>query len=97
MVLFDIYAIIAIGMTISFAGKPSINARSITPSSPISLANGSRKPLEILRSVAPFTDIFAKSQIISPAGAATATALDKTKIVLSKTERISSCVICGLR
>ena len=38
-----IYAIIAIGSTISFAGKPNINANNITPSNPKKLANGSKK------------------------------------------------------
>lgn len=32
-----------IGMTISFAGKPSIKAIRITPSIPISFAKGSKK------------------------------------------------------
>ena len=39
-----IYAIIMMGMTISLAGKPKINAIRITPSRPMSRANGSRKP-----------------------------------------------------
>ena len=38
-----VYAIIIRGMTISFAGNPSINAINITPSNPIILANGSKK------------------------------------------------------
>ena len=39
----DIYAINIIGITISLAGNPNIKANKITPSNPISLANGSRK------------------------------------------------------
>ena len=39
---FAVYAIIIIGITISFAGNPRINAISITPSSPIKRAKGSR-------------------------------------------------------
>ena len=38
-----VYAIMAMGRTISFAGKPSMNAISIAPSSPNTRANGSRK------------------------------------------------------
>ena len=38
-----IYAIIIMGTTISFAGNPKINAIKITPSSPISDENGSKK------------------------------------------------------
>ncbi len=37
------YAIMIIGTTISFAGKPRIKANRITPSSPKSCAKGSRK------------------------------------------------------
>jgi hypothetical protein len=37
------YPISIIGITISFAGNPKINAINITPSRPIVLANGSRK------------------------------------------------------
>ena len=39
----DKYDIIIIGITISFAGNPRMKARRITPSSPISRANGSKK------------------------------------------------------
>ena len=39
----DIYAISAIGLTISFAGKPNMNAINMIPSSPINCANGSKK------------------------------------------------------
>lgn len=38
-----VYSIIIIGITISLAGKPRINAVSITPSIPNSWANGSKK------------------------------------------------------
>ena len=42
-----------------------------------------------------FIFMFAVSHIISPAGAATAIALPKTKIVLSSTERTKILPICG--
>ena len=37
------YIMIIIGITISFAGNPSMNAISITPSKPNSFAKGSKK------------------------------------------------------
>ena len=39
-----VYAIIIIGTTVSLAGKPSIKAVNMTPSSPMSFANGSSAP-----------------------------------------------------
>ena len=86
----DEYAIIIIGITISFAGNPSMKAISITPSSPKSFANGSRNLEQCSRMVISETVTFAKIQIISPAGAATAADLASTKRVLSKTERTST-------
>lgn len=82
-----IYAIIMIGITISLAGNPKINAIKITPSSPMSWANGSRKPEQWASSDASPMWIFAISQISNPAGAATATALPSTNKVRSKMER----------
>ena len=93
----DRYAMIIIGITISFAGNPKINAIKITPSSPKIRANGSKNDEQILSRLAPSTVMFAISQIISPAGAATAAALPKTNKVLSKIERIITFVNCGLR
>ena len=83
----DRYAITIIGRTVSLAGKPRINARSIVPSRPIALANGSRIEEIEESKVSPPIVIFAKHQMISPAGAATAAALPKTNRVLSKIER----------
>ena len=94
---FAIYAIMIIGTTISFAGKPKIKAIRITPSKPIHFANGSKNPAQCARSVCPDTVIFAMIQITSPAGAATVTALPKTNIVLSKIDRRSTFPICGFR
>ena len=91
------YAATIIGRTISFAGNPKINAVRITPSSPKNLANGSRKPV-ICESSEKFpTEIFESSQMTSPAGAATAAALDKTKRVLSKTDLTTVRPTCGIR
>ena len=42
-VVSTMYAIMMIGMTISLAGNPRIKAIRITPSNPISCANGSKK------------------------------------------------------
>lgn len=39
----DKYAIIIIGITISFAGKPKMNPINIVPSRPMSFAKGSKK------------------------------------------------------
>ena len=93
----DKYAIIIIGITISLAGKPSINARRITPSKPKSRAKGSKKPDAYAKSVVPETVTFAKIQITSPAGAATDIALPKTNRVLSRTERTITCRKSGFR
>lgn len=89
----DIYAIIIIGMTISFAGKPRIKAIKITPSRPSSEAKGSRKLEQMKSNVSPLTVTLAINQITRPAGAATVMALPSTKRVLSKIERIITLVI----
>lgn len=81
-----IYAITIMGITVSFAGNPSINAIKITPSSPIKRAGASSAVQQMLSRDAPPILTFAKIHIISPAGAATAAALPSTKSVLSKTE-----------
>ena len=75
------------GMTISLAGNARINARSITPSSPNSLANGSRDEEKSERRVFSPTLILARHHIITPAGMADITALPRTKAVLSTTDR----------
>ena len=85
------------GTTISFAGKPNIKARRITPSSPMNFANGSRNAAQRLSRLSPPAWIFAIHQIIIPAGAATQTALPRTKTVLSKTERTITCPKRGVR
>ena len=67
------------------------------PSSPSKEANGSKKPeISLRRGFAP-TFMFAKSHITAPAGAATATALNKTNLVLSKKELFIMRKRCGLR
>lgn len=92
-----IYAIIMIGTTISFAGKPSMNASSITPSKPISLANGSRNPEQCASNVIPLMFTFAISHIRRPAGAATITARLRTNSVRSNTDLTRTRHSCGLR
>ena len=94
---FAIYAIIIIGMTISLAGNPRIKAIRMTPSIPSSLPNGSRKLVQWASRVISPTVIFAISQIKSPAGAATMTALPRTNSVRSKTERTITLPIWGRR
>ena len=81
------YAIIIIGITISFAGKARIKAISITPSSPKSVANGSRKSAQIASILLSPILMFAINQIIIPAGKATERERPKTKRVRSNTER----------
>ena len=75
------------GITISFAGIPKINAVKIYPSNPIILAKGSRKFEIIFKIDNPFILILAKSQITRPAGIATSIALNSINKHLSKIER----------
>lgn len=82
-----VYAISAIGKTISFAGKPSIKAIKITPSNPKILPNGSKKFVQCSKIVIPEILIFASNQMMIPAGNATITALPSTNNVLSNIER----------
>ena len=56
----DVYAIIMIGITISFAGRASTNARRMTPSSPKSLAKGSKNEDIQSRAETPLTVRFAR-------------------------------------
>ena len=90
------YAIIIIGITVSFAGKPRIKAIRITPSSPINLPIGSSAAEQTESMLSPPIYTFAASHIISPAGAATAAALPKTNSVRSKIDRTITLPICGL-
>lgn len=85
------------GITISFAGKPNINASSIVPSRPIILANGSKAPEHNERSVSPPNDTFANTQITSPAGAAMLIALPRTNSVRSRIDRTITPPMFGLR
>ena len=89
------YAIIIIGITISLAGKPNMNAINITPSNPNNFANGSKK-LEIWFNRLT-SEIITLDNIhsIIPAGAATIIALPKTNRVLSNIERIITLPNCG--
>ena len=91
----DKYAISIIGITISFAGKPKINAIKIMPSNPIKFPIGFKKLPKCVKSVPPQTETFAISHIIRPAGAETVIARPKTNSVLSKTERTKTLPICG--
>jgi len=72
-----------------------MKAVNIYPSSPISLAKGSKKFAIYVRRVLLAKLILAKSHITAPAGAATDKALPKTKSVLSNMERTITLVICG--
>ena len=93
----DRYIITAIGITISFAGKPRIKAIKITPSIPIICAKGSKKSAQYLKRLTSPIWRFARTQIIRPAGAATATALFKTNKVLSKIDLTTTSVTLGIR
>lgn len=73
----DIYPIIIIGMTISFAGSASKKAISITPSNPIVLANGSRKFVHKFKIEVSLILMLASTHIIRPAGADMTMALFK--------------------
>ncbi len=72
-----------------------MKANRITPSSPIRLAKGSRKSEHTTNKVLSPIVMFAKAQIKSPAGAATATALLSTNRVLSKIDLTNTFAICG--
>ena len=95
-IVVDIYAITVIGITISLAGMPRINAIKITPSNPKRRAKGSRNRAHNASNELSPIKLFAISQMIRPAGIAATTALPSTNIVLSKTERISTLPICGI-
>ena len=75
------------GMTISLAGKPRRKAMRITPSSPMSLANGSRKEAHQESRLVSRMCRLAMHQMRNPAGTATAAARPSTNRVRSKTER----------
>lgn len=91
----DIYAIIAIGITISFAGNPSIKASNITPSNPNNFANGSRVEDNCFKRDISFMYMFESNHMIIPMGAATIIALPKTFNVLSKIDLTITFPICG--
>lgn len=85
-----------IGTTISFAGKPRINAIKITPSSPINCPKGSRNVVQCASRVMSFTCVFAMNHIIRPAGADIITARSNSFKVLSKTERTNTSFSFGI-
>ena len=84
----DKYPIKIMGKKISFAGRAKINASKIVPSKPKNLPIGFKKFVQYLNIETPPTFMLDKHQIISPAGAATATARPNTKSVRSNIERI---------
>ena len=86
-----------IGITISLAGSAKINAINMTPSKPITRANGSKNSVHNSNKLVSPIMMLAIAQITIPAGAATAIARPKTNNVLSKTERIITLPICGRR
>lgn len=92
---FDRYAIIMTGITISFAGKPRINAIRITPSRPMSFPKGSRKFEQCVNMLMLPIVMFAISHIIRPAGAATLIALPRTNNVRSNSDLIIILPIWG--
>ena len=91
----NVYAIIAIGITISFAGNPRIKAVSNTPSNPINLAKGSRKLVICVKIELSHKFILARSHITIPVGSATTTALPSTNSVLSNIDLIIVLPIFG--
>ena len=92
-----VYAIIIIGTTISFAGKPKIKASKIIPSSPIIFAKGSKKSAACKSIVLSPTKTFDIMKIKSPAGAAVIKARESTKTVRSKIDLTITFKTCGLR
>ena len=82
----------------------------MTPSRPMRRPRGSRRPVKAARRLGesgpagtsqppegPAKERLARSQMTSPAGAATAAALPRTKRVRSRTERIRTFPIWGRR
>ena len=86
-----------IGSTISLAGNPRMNAIKITPSNPISWANGSKKFAQWFSRLTPPTVTLAIPHSNIPAGAATATARPNTKRVRSQIDRTMTLPIWGFR
>ena len=84
------------GITISFGGMPKMKARSITPSRPKTFANGSKNALICKSRGVSAIVMFARSHIISPAGAAEHMARERAKSVLSLVERTKICHILGI-
>ncbi len=74
---------------------PKTKAVIIYPSSPINFAKGSKKFAIWVNKVISFKVVFARSQMIIPAGAAIFIALARTKRVLSNIERINIFPIWG--
>ena len=68
----------------------------MVPSKPNNFPNGSKKVAQCDNNVASPAVTFAKIQIMNPAGAATITALPKTKMVLSNKDLTITFPICGL-
>ena len=89
------YAIIKIGRTISFAGRPRRNAVRIKPSRPMAFPKGLRAFARWRRRLIPWKDVFARIHVTIPAGIATETALTRTKTVRSRNERIRILTIWG--
>lgn len=97
MLPLDKYAMMMIGTTISLAGKPSMNANKITPSSPNARAKGSRNCVHMRSRLISAMVTLAIIQISSPVGAAMAAARESTNSVRSSIERKMTLPICGLR
>ncbi len=85
------------GTTISFAGKPRMNAVRMYPSIPRSRASGSRNAAHRASRLTPPGRRLASSQRTAPAGAATAAARRRTNSVRSRMERTMTLPICGRR
>ena len=90
-----IYIIMAMGITISFAGNPRINASSMTPPRPNVFANGSKNKDICFITDKPFMLIFESIHISSPIGADMITARANIWSVLSNMERIITLPILG--
>lgn len=83
----DRYVMSMMGMTISLAGSPRMNASRMMPSKPRYQANGSRNRAMCCKRLASEITMLAKSQITAPAGAAMMTARLRTNKVRSMIER----------
>ena len=91
------YTIIMVGTTISFAGMAMMYARRMTPSKPSNNPNGFNQSAIARAKFESAMEIFARIQMIAPAGAAVCMARHSTKMVRSIMDVYKIRLTLGLR